>query len=206
MTERHSVGWRERLGPCRFARDHRTSSRRILSVLKRRERNQSEPDTAWTLPADSNFGRGFDSRRSTNSKLLKINGLEFRRKIWARLYSHCTVALQDLPQFGDSSRISLKSGCSCFPSIPATIQIVRTPTTKPGVAAAAPSGYGDRSTANSFARALGPTAGKRLKNFAVSSARDLCRPVVRLQCPSRPLLPHRRRRQLQIPNGRESRG
>jgi hypothetical protein len=35
----------------------------------------------------------------------------------------------------------------------------------------------DHSTANSFARALGPTVGKRLKAFAVNSARDLCRPV-----------------------------
>ena len=43
----------------------------------------------------------------------------------ARLYSQCTVALKILPQFGDSSRISLKPGCSCFPSIPATIQTAK---------------------------------------------------------------------------------
>ncbi len=36
---------------------------RILSVLSAVKRNQSESDTAWTLPADSDFGRGFDSRR-----------------------------------------------------------------------------------------------------------------------------------------------
>jgi len=34
----------------------------------------------------------------------------------AKLHSRCAVALQGLPQFGDSSRISLKPGCSSFTS------------------------------------------------------------------------------------------
>ncbi len=102
------------------------------------------------------------------------------------LYMYCTVALQSLPQFGDSSRISLKSGCSCFPSIPATIQTVRTPATRPGAVAVAPSGYGDRSTASSFARAPRPIAGRRQRSFTSSLQKDWCPQAVRAR--SRPRL------------------
>ena len=39
-------------------------------------------------------------------------------QIWTEKFrANCTVAPKSLPQFGDSSRISLKSGCPCFPSI-----------------------------------------------------------------------------------------
>lgn len=51
-------------------------------------------------------------------------------------------SLQSLPQFGDSSRIALKSGCSCFPSIPATIQTAKTPAIRHGAVVAAPNGFG----------------------------------------------------------------
>ena len=63
MSGRRTVGWLERLGPGGKSEINRTSFMRILSVLKRRGANPIEPDTAWTLPADSDFGRGFDSRR-----------------------------------------------------------------------------------------------------------------------------------------------
>ena len=36
---------------------------RILSVLSVMRRKHAEPDRAWILLADSDFGRGFDSRR-----------------------------------------------------------------------------------------------------------------------------------------------
>lgn len=103
---------------------------------------------------------------STITKLLIFQQLgDSDGKTQAKLYIHCTVAPENLPQISDSSRILLKLGSKCFLSIPATIQTVRTPATRPGAVVAAPSGYGDRSTASSFVRAPGPIAGRTPRNF-----------------------------------------
>jgi len=126
-------------------------------------RNRTKHELSW-LTAISDAGS--TPAASTITKLLIFQQLvDLDGKTQAKLYSHCTVAPLGLPQFGDSSTISLKSGCSCFPFIPATIQTAKTPATRLGAVVAAPSGYGDRSAACSFARAPRPIAGRRPKNF-----------------------------------------